>query len=164
MAKSHASALIVLGALLAGCGDNAKGDASMFFQKQGRTLAEEVELTVQPKAIEIQPPVEAKNTVQYVTLAIPGVSQWRSGKEPGTVSTPDGQLIRITVDLETTDGRRFALRSASFGKDLMFSHLNPGAPSGASDLPKGERFVRLWLQSSVALTAHEVRWSDVTNK
>lgn len=150
--------------MLAACGDENKGEASMLFKKDTRVIAGKTELNEQGISLELQPPLEVHNTVQYVALAIAGASQWRSGSEPGTLVSPDGRTYRISVDLESASSQRFELRSPSFGKDLMFSHLRAGAAAGDSDLPKGQRFVRLWLKSSPAIVADEVRWSDITNK
>lgn len=136
----------------------------MLFEKDNRVLAGRTELGSQAAAIELKPPLEVRNTVQYIALAIPGANQWRRGTASGELLTGDGSSVLIEVDLEAESGKRYALRSPSFGRELMFSHLVPNAPAGASDLPKSERFVRLWLRSIPPLTAQEVRWSDITNK
>lgn len=136
----------------------------MLFDKENRVLAGTTELVDTPAAIEIRPPLEVHNTVQYVALAIEGASKWRRGSEPGELLTGEGRRVAIRVELEAESGRRYVLDDASFGKDLMFSHVAADTPAGASDLPATERFVRLWLRADPPVTATQVRWSDITNK
>lgn len=136
----------------------------MLFSNDGRVLAGPTEIRAEPSAIEIQPPLEAQNTVQYIALVISGANQWRRGAVPGELLTEDGSKVTLHVELEAASGTRYVLASPTFGKDLMLSHVDPSAPPGAPDLPPSERFVRLWLSASPTVVAQQVRWSDITNK
>ena len=148
---------------LSGCNEGAGRKMSLFFSGNDVNIADRVELTADGIEIGLDPPIEVKNTVQYIKLAVPSAGQWGSGSKPGMLVMPDGNSIELTVDLESASGQRFGLRSVSFGKELMFSHIDEHS-SQSSDLPRGEQFVRLYLAASQPLVIDKVSWSDVTNK
>jgi hypothetical protein len=136
---------------------------NLFYSGNNLSISDSLEVTPDGVEIELDPPIEVVNTVQYIKLSVPSANQWGTGEKPGVLLMPDGNSIELTVDLETASGRRFELRSVSYGKELMFSHINEDA-SQSSDLPKEEQFVRLYLKSSRPLVVDGVSWSDVTNK
>lgn len=149
---------------LAGCSSDSNGGDNLLFEKKGRVLGGPQVLTADGVVIEISPALEVRNTVQYVTLAVAGAGQWRSGPAAGTLLDVDGKVQRVTVELEAVSGRRYLLDSPGFGRGLMFSHVDPKADSGSPDLPRSEQFVRLRISADPPLSIDEIRWSDVTNK
>lgn len=149
---------------LFGCNEGDKRKMSLFYGENSRKIADQLELSSDGIIIELTPPLEVRNTVQYITLSLPSANLWRTGSDTGVLVMPDGKSIRLTVGLETVAGKRIELRSVSFGRELMFSYLNEDDSPQASDLPKGELFGRLHLTSSKLLVVDEVRWVDVTNK
>jgi hypothetical protein len=149
--------------LISGCLEGEKSKMNFFHSENSRKLSDRMELAGNEVVIDISPPVEIRRSVQYVTLSVSSANLWRTGGGAGVLLMPDGKPIRLSVDLESVAGKRFELRSVSFGKDLMFSYLNED-PGATSDLPKGELFSRVRVKSSQALIVDEIRWIDITNK
>jgi hypothetical protein len=128
-----------------------------------RALGGPLELSAPARALPLDPPLQPRQRVQYVELGVPDAPRWRSGGAPGMAIDPAGRVYRIEVVLERADGQRVVLDDLSFGRGLMFSHLPARRAPGGSDLPHGDRFVRLWLAATPPLSVGAIRWLDITN-
>jgi len=143
-----------------GCEDQS----SMFFSEGKRKLTEEIVLNTNWVEVSIQPVLEIKNQVQYITLALPNANLWRTGNDGVSLVMDNGNRIDILVDLETSAGKWFELRSISIGKTLMFSYLEESSMSGDSDLPQKETIKAFRIKASLPIMINEINWVDVTNK
>lgn len=128
-----------------------------------RVLSGALSLSPTPRPVTLDPPLQPMRRVQYVALEVPDAPRWRRGSPRGLVVDPDGRPVRIQVVLERADGLRVVLDEPSFGRSLLFSHLPLARNADGSDLPHGDRYVRLWLSADPGLELQGVRWSDLTN-
>ncbi|GAB4262277.1 MAG: hypothetical protein Kow0065_12940 [Methylomicrobium sp.] len=122
-------------------------------------------LRIDPTWTELHPnpPLVVSEQVQSITLDVPNVSEWDIVPDAASFVRPDGEAIKIEVELVATDGTSFKLESVGLGPGLKFSARPQSEDPRASRLPSDMSFKTVRFRSDRPIQVGKVTWICITN-
>lgn len=126
-------------------------------------IADSIQLDKSWIEIHPKPPLIVSEQVQNISIDIPKVSDWEIRPDSASFVMPDGQVVKIEVELVAIDGTHFSLDSVGLGPGLMFSRHPQDPNPTASRLPKGLAFTTVRVRSDRPIQGGRVAWICITN-
>lgn len=128
-----------------------------------RQIADSIKIDKDWTEIRPIPPLAVSEQIQSISIHIPNLADWQIRPEDSSFVMPDGRVVRIEVQLVSTDGEPFNLQSIGLGPGLMFSRRPENLNPTVSRLPKGKTFTTVRLRSDLPIQGGPVTWICITN-
>jgi hypothetical protein len=125
-----------------------------------RTIADSVQIDTEWTEIQPNPPLVVSKQVQSISIEVPDLTTWDIRPETASFVKPDGEAVKIDVELVASNGTRFSLESVALGPGLRFSSRSQ--PSGPR-LPQGLSFKTVRFRSDRPIQGGSVTWICITN-
>lgn len=128
-----------------------------------RQIAESIQIDKAWTEIHPSPPLVVSEQVQSISIEVPNLPAWDIRPETASFVKPDGEVVKIEVELVATGGSRFSLESVGLGPGLKFSPRPQSSAPDSSRLPRGMSFTTVRFRSDRPIQGGTVSWICITN-
>ncbi|MCP5418962.1 MAG: hypothetical protein H6970_00525 [Gammaproteobacteria bacterium] len=129
-----------------------------------REIANSIEITPEWTELHPTPPLVASEQIQSISIVVPDTPDWNLHPETSSFTMPNGETLKIEVELIAVDGKKFSLDSIGLGAGLLFSRRpSAGAEPNEPRLPKGMTFPTVRFRANQPVHGGKVSWICMTN-